>query len=131
MKTKKTLKQNASFEDKLFFRVNGGLAILLGLIFFNGTLLEIFDVSTSGFFSEGNVLIMLLVLVVAGVFFSWYNEKLSGVWLLLTATAALLYFILKNGEIGGWVVPVLIVVPIAVIGLFFMIDATIKRKNLN
>ena len=131
MKTKKTISQDGHLEDKLFYRVNGGLAILFGLIFFNGTLLELFNVSTDGFFSEGNILIMLLVLFVLDIFVSWYNEKLSGILLLLTAVAAMLYFILKNGEIGGWILPILVVTPIVSVGLYFLIDASFRRKSLS
>lgn len=128
MKTiKHTSKQTKSDMD-MVYKINGALAVLFILVFFNGTLLEIFNISTNHLFSEGNILILLLTFFITGIFISWYNERISGIFLLILALASLIYFIANEGFIEKWVLPVLIMVPVMVAGIYFLADDYKKRK---
>ena len=112
----------------MVYKINGALAVLFILVFFNGTLLEIFNISTNYLFSEGNILILLLTFFIAGIFISWYNERISGIFLLILAMASSIYFIANEGFNEKWVLPVLIMVPVIVAGIYFLVDDFKKRK---
>ena len=120
--------QKTKSDKEMVYKINGALAVLFILVFFNGTLLEIFNISTNQFFSEGNILILLLTLFIAGIFISWFSERISGIFLLLLATASLIYFIANEGFIEKWALPVLIMIPVIVAGMYFLIDDFKKRR---
>ena len=118
---------NGQDDRTLAYRVNGALAILLCLVFLLGSLFEMTETSTKGIFSEGNVLLFISILFVAGIFMSWYNEKTAGIMMLVLGLISLIYFTINSGILGGFLIPIIVLMLFIFSGIYFIADYSKNR----
>lgn len=121
---------NGNGRKELAYRVNGALILLFCLLFLCGTLCEMLDISMSGILSEGNVLVYLSILFVGAIYTSWYNEKASGILLLIFGLSSFAYFVFNSGFSGRFILPVIILMMFVLVGTYFIYDSLKNKRNI-